>query len=622
MTLFKACRDANGAITDFRFLLTNPANAQTAQRTVEEMTGKSLLTIFPDAQPLMDMLENVMETGVSQSYRHLHKGDGIEVWMDTTLVRVEEEDSVLMTYLDVTELVQQAEALAEARQKAERALKVRDEFLANISHEIRTPLNSILGFAELLGEELTCPEQLAYATSIRGAGHTLLKLINNVLDLAKLDADQLEIEKQPTSLKEVLGTMAGIIKARAHQKGLTFTFLVDDQIPPTVLADSLRLTQILMNLCENAIKFTGQGGIELAARLVSKPTGTATIAFRVTDTGIGIPAAKLPLIFDRYQQTSLEVTRRYGGTGLGLSIVRSLVQRMGGTINVTSDVTKGSSFVAEIQFDLPVTAPVVSALPTAPEVTQFNRPITVLLVEDNPYNQRVVESLLKRFPVTLIKANNGLEGLYQLRRQTVDVVLMDIQMPFMDGYTTTYHIRQTMGLSVPIVAVTANALTNEREICLSKGMDDYLAKPFTRHELTTILIRHTTQTDDQLPNKRRATLSQLSPGVLSHLHGDDLNRLRSQYEAFEKDWPRQCQSLCESLSTNQLALFQQLVPPFYASLKALGINKAAQQLDQLNQQFDVWQPEERSQQINQFVDSVEEAIIELKQLTEEKACSL
>jgi len=583
------------------------------------MIGKKLGDVFPTIarEEFHDRLQTVTETGVSQTYRHFYQGDGFEAWVDASLVKV--RDGVLMTFQDITQLVRQSEALNEARLKAEQALKIRDEFLANISHEIRTPLNSILGFAELLSDELTSPEQLAYATSIRGAGHTLLKLINNVLDLAKLDADQLEIEKQPTALTEVLGSLVSIIAARVQQKGLTFTFSADAAIPASVLTDSLRLTQILMNLCENAIKFTSQGKIEVKAWLVKPPAETATVAFCVTDTGIGIEAAKLPLIFNRYQQASGEITRRYGGTGLGLNIVRSLVERMGGTIRVTSEAGKGSTFYVEMPFDLPAVAPAPAEMSTAPEIRSLERPVTILLVEDNPYNQRVVESLVKRFAVTLIKANHGVEGLYQLRRKTVDLVLMDIQMPFMDGYTTTYHIRHTMGLTVPIVAVTANALTNERENCIAKGMNDYLAKPFTRQELMRMIVRYTQNapTDAERMMIPKTALSQLNKVCLQSLYNTNPALLRDRYEAFEQQWPQQCQTLCESLATNQTASFQQLFPSFQANLNALGINHVSRELDHLNQHYPFWTSEERSQQINQLIDHVEEAITELKQLTEQ-----
>ncbi|MBC8153315.1 MAG: response regulator [Bacteroidetes bacterium] len=625
LVLFEPCRDVTGKVVDFRYLLTNPASALNTNQSVEELTGKTLTELFPNVarDEFYDRMVAVIDTGEPQHYQHFYQGDGMKAWINASLVCI--DDRVLGSFQNVTALMRQnlelelaRKAAEEAHQIAEQALQTRDVFLANISHEIRTPLNSILGFSELLAEELTDAEQLAYANNIKVAGHTLLKLINNVLDLAKLDANQLELEIQPTSLTEVVGSVVSILMARARQKNLRFMYRGDAAFPPVVLSDGLRLTQILMNLGENAIKFTKDGHVELAVELVTKTSNEVVITFLVADTGIGVSAHRLPLIFDRYQQTSPEITRRYGGSGLGLSIVESLVQRMGGTISVSSELGKGSTFTVQIPFALPDVVRVAAAPLTPTRTLTLTRPVTVLLVEDNPYNQRVVEGLIQRFDVTLLKAGNGLEALRVLRRQPVDLVLMDLHMPLMDGYTTTRHIRQTLGLTVSIVALTANALTNERENCLRKGMTDYLTKPFTRQDLMLMVIKHSQPNVNQAPAAGpEPTPNQLDKTVLDDLYDTEWDLLASQYEMFETEWPQQCQLLSESLVNRQTSLFNQYAHKFCSTLDALGMIHAASSLKDLSRQFDSSTPADRSQRMSQLIDDVERAIVELKRHIEQ-----
>lgn len=626
LVLFEVCRDTDGRIVGFQYVLTNQVSSLVASRRVEDVTKGTLIELSPAIakDEFYDRLVAVAETGESQYYQHFFRGDSMEAWINATLVRV--DNGVLGSFQNVTALMRQnlelelaRKAAEEAHRVAEQALQIRDVFLANISHEIRTPLNSILGFSELLAEELTDPEQLAYAANIKGAGHTLLKLINNILDLAKLDANQLELERQPTSLTEVVGSVANILSARAKQKNVRFTYQGEDVFPPVVLSDGLRLTQILMNLGENAVKFTKEGHIDLLVTLEDKTSDEVIISFQLTDTGIGVSAHRLPLIFDRYQQTSAEITRSYGGTGLGLSIVQSLVQRMGGDINVVSELGKGTTFTVQLPFALPdiVSAPLAAPL-TPVEMSLPGHPVTVLLVEDNPYNQRVVESLVQRFDVALLKANNGLEALSVLLRQTVDLVLMDLQMPLMDGYTTTRHIRQTLGLTVPIVALTANALTHERENCLRRGMSDYLTKPFTRQELMLMISQYSQPRPNQPSFVSPVfTVRQLDKTVLEDLYDTEWSLLESQYDMFETEWPHQCQLLSESLINRQTVLFNQYAHKFCSTLDALGMIHAATNLKELSRQFDSSTSAERSQRMNQLIDDVEQAIVELKEHIEQ-----
>ena len=620
LVLFGACRDADGRINDFRYLLTNPANAKTTQLTVAEMTGNTLLDLFPTIakNDFFDRLVAVVETGAAQHYQHFYQDDGIEAWVDASLVPV--DDGVLFTFQDVTELMRRNQELTMAREAAEqaydtarKALQVRDIFLANISHEIRTPLNIILGFSELLAEEIADPEHANFAASITNAGNLLLKLINNVLDLAKLDANQLELESQPVVLVDALTSVASLLGSRAGQKKLRFRYRAAAELPTVVLTDELRLTQILVNLGENAVKFTRQGEVQLRVERVRQQGDRVVVAFTVQDTGIGIAADRLPVVFDRYQQTSTEITRHYGGSGLGLNIVQSLVQHMGGTIGVRSELGRGTEFRVEIPFAVPAgngasVGRSVTVLPPSADPA-----ITVLLVEDNPYNQRLVENLMHRSAITLLKARHGLEALKILRHQRVDLVLMDLQMPLMGGYATTRHIRQRMNLPVPIIALTANALTHERENCFRQGINDYLTKPFTRQELVTIIAKHSQMRTSPTLTGENPAPQHLDLVVLEDLYGSDWPFLGSQYAFFETEWPSQCELLNESLVNGHTDLFSRQSHKFCTTLNTLAMTRAAKDLKNLSQHVTTLTADERGRKFAALTELIEETLTELKQ---------
>lgn len=616
MALFEPVQDERGQLIDFRYVLTNTANARVTKQSVETMTGGRLLTLFPSlgGGSFFNRLEEVLTTGQPQQYQDYHEGDGIAVWVDAVITRI--EGNVLMTFVDITELVGQRDELEAARRAAEEALRMRDVFLTNISHEIRTPLNAVLGFSELLAQELTHPEQLAYAEYIRGAGHTLLKLINNVLDLAKLDANRLELENQPIVLNQVIGSVASILGARARQKGLTFVYDPPKHLPSTVLGDSLRLTQVLTNLCDNAIKFTDEGQIQLAVTVESTSGQTIWLAINVSDTGIGIPADRLSAIFDRFQQVSPTVSRHYGGTGLGLNIVQSLVERMGGHIAVQSQAGQGTTFRLSLPFVLPTPAEPAELTPVADDSALPTGAVTLLLVEDNIFNQRIVEAIVKPMNVTLLTATNGLEALARLRKQSVDLVLMDLQMPLMNGYSTARHIRTTLGLTMPIVALTANALSHEREDYRAWGMNDWLNKPFTRRQLLDLIQQQTHPSASPFPAGPGSGRfpNRLNRTVLADLYGDDWSFVREQADFFQNEWPAYCQQLGESLESQQVQRFRQQVHTFSTTLHSLGMMQAAQALKQLSGQYDQMTPTERADRWSRIIDEIEEGLSELYRL--------
>ncbi len=376
-----------------------------------------------------------------------------------------------------------------SEKKAKEAATIKENFLANMSHEIRTPLNAILGFTNLLQRKEIDGQAKEYVQTIQRSGENLMTIVNDVLDLSKIEAGMMRIESAPFSIRGLVHSITTMFTPKAAEKQLLLTTSVSDDIPDTLLGDATRLTQILVNLIGNAIKFTPSGNIDIQITNQGIEKNIINTGIRVKDTGIGIEKEKLNKIFDRFQQAEDAVTRRYGGTGLGLSIVYELVLLQNGKIEVDSVPGAGTTFNIIIPYSIVSGESIIPIVKTSDPVVSNLKDVMVLVVEDNEINQSLVRHLFANWKIPFDICSNGKEAIDKLKQSTYSIILMDIQMPEMDGYTAVQEIRQTLKLDTPVIAMTAHAMPGEREKCLSYGMNEYISKPIKEEQLLNLITK-------------------------------------------------------------------------------------------------------------------------------------
>jgi PAS domain S-box-containing protein len=472
----------------------SPASERLLGFTPDELAAMSLRDyIHPEDQAILFAATRRLGHGEAQVtcvYRALTKS-GAWIWVEGSFRRIPDakadEASIVATFRDVTERNQQARLLMVARSQAEAAVEAKSEFLASMSHELRTPLNSIIGFSGLmLDSPGPTPDLMRrYARLVQDASTTLLSIVNDVLDLSKLEAGGFELDPHPFAPRELIEGSAALLRQQADAKGLALQVEVDPSVPECVIGDDTRLRQVLLNLLSNAIKFTAKGRVSVFVECEGERETQALIRFTVVDTGIGIPQDKRHRLFQRFSQVDSSTARKFGGTGLGLAICKNLVEAMGGTIKVESTEGEGSTF--SFLLDLPVVAVAAAAAAeiTPPHLASITQRARILLAEDVVMNQELVVTMLTRWGHTVDVVSDGAAAVDAVMRSRYDLVLMDVQMPVMGGLEATRRIRQLGGAfkHLPILAMTASVMARDVEAGRAAGANAHVGKPFVPENL-------------------------------------------------------------------------------------------------------------------------------------------
>lgn len=464
-------------------------------------------------------------------------------------------EGLILDCRDITERKKDAEELL-------RAQKTKDQFLANISHEIRTPINGIAGMATLLSQHPNREEQVTYLNAIKSASENLKVIINDILDLASIESGKLKFERIGFSLKDVLGSLVNMFQVQANEKSITISSHLTKEADKILIGDPVRLNQILINLISNALKFTHTGTIRLNCYVDRHEGQECYMRFDVADTGIGIPSDKLTTIFESFSQADASVTRKYGGTGLGLTIVKQLVDLQQGTISVKSEEDKGSTFSVTIPYLVGSSKDITEISKQARKSKSYLnslKKLNILLVEDNDINRLYAINILKTWDCFVETAENGYVALEKMKVAQFDVVLMDVQMPVMDGFEATKAIRsgEPPKSEVPIIALTANATRKDIERCLTAGMNDCVPKPFTPDDLLRALIKYSerkiTPREKKTPPKdypKIETRSTVDLAYLRTISNDSSEFIKEMVTAFREVMPKSVDEL-KYLSRNK-----------------------------------------------------------------------
>ncbi len=479
----------------------------------EDVEGQSLLTILPEnaKHQYAELLKNVYTTGVPfyayELYAPLKRnGVTVDAYFNYVYQPYREADDTIsgitIIAYEVTAQVNAKNELIEAKNLAEHgkhlaevAVKAKQQFLSNMSHEIRTPMNAIIGFTNVVLKTKLDESQKDYLNAIKVSGDALIVLINDILDLARVDAGKMTFEQIPFNFSASIGSMLHLFEAKIKEKNLVLVEEYDPSIPQTLVGDPMRLRQIILNLVSNAVKFTNKGKITMLVRLLQEDAEKATIEFTLTDTGIGIPADRLEQIFNNFEQVARDASSSYGGSGLGLAIVKQFVELQGGTIIVKSELGKGSTFGFELSFaKLKPKEEIANPDPKMPVIKDILaetplKNIKVLVVEDIRLNQLLIKILLLEFGCEIDIADNGQIAIENLKEKEYDIILMDLQMPVMNGFEATAHIRNIMNSQIPIIALTADVTAVDVERCKAFGMNDYISKPIDENLLYAKIVK-------------------------------------------------------------------------------------------------------------------------------------
>ena len=587
-----------------RFLDCNPAATTMLGYDVATLSGMSVFDIHPeeDRAVVRQALEGLARCGRAEGEFRMRRRDGTITWglLNVTSIgsghalgycqditkRKCAEEQLLAANARLEQAVVQAEGLVV---RAEAANRAKSEFLANMSHEIRTPMTAILGFSDLLASpNLPYQEQREFLAGIQRNGKALLELISDILDLSRIEADRLTLERADCPLQQIIDDVLSVVQVRAEQKGLALEVDYAFPLPETIHTDPVRLRQVLTNLIGNAVKFTDRGAVRITVRCTREADGHGQMQFAISDTGIGIPADKIDELFKPFTQVDGSATRRYGGTGLGLAISRRLAKALGGDVEVASQVGKGSTFTLTIDAGSLKGVRMLQS-PQVPSIAEEESSSTehevplhgrVLLAEDVPDIYVVLRQILQRMNLEVEIAEDGrlaceMAEKSQAEGKPFDLILMDIQMPKMNGYEATRWLRQH-GWKGPIVALTAHALVGDREKCLEAGCNDYIAKPITAKGLRDVLARYLGQAaaaaacPRDTPETAHESAGLLQSGIL------DPSKVAALMDAFRGELPARAERIDQAFQQGDRTLLFELVHQLKGSAGLYGFDNIAE----------------------------------------------
>jgi len=543
--------------------------------------------------------------------------DGTYRFLEFNSINLKHKDKLNGLILDCRDITQRKKDAEEMV----RLQKAKEQFLANISHEIRTPINGIAGMASLLGKEQNPKERETYLNAIKHSAENLKVIINDILDLAAIESGKLKFEKIAFNLSDLLPSLISTFKYQAEEKRIMLDYTLDEKANRILMGDPVRLNQILINLISNAVKFTHTGSILVNSSVQKEQKGKCWIELSVKDTGVGIPEEKLKTIFESFSQADESVTRRYGGTGLGLTIAKQLVELQNGKITVKSKEYVGSVFSIVIPY---ATSHSKSVSLAGQQKRNHQRqlasqqPVHVLLVEDNDINRLYAQSILRGWNCKTDVAENGLVAIEKLKGKYYDVVLMDIQMPVMDGYEATKAIRmmQPPVNAIPIVALTANATKNDIDRCREAGMNHYLAKPFTPEDLYNKLFEELRLNEESavLPVKEKIEKPLYDLSYLKKVSNNNEEFIQEMVQTFIQTIPDSLDQLEDSVNKADWLRTSRLVHQIKPSLTLMGIHTLKDTAVILEEEFKTEEipSSDNIESLKKFTDALRQTIIDLK----------